>query len=177
MIHKSLKNLTQIDHYRHRSLVKFLANFFVGLIAYTLCTNLLPHPVHAQPEQARSASDFVDSIGLTTHLNPNYESTPYGNYDGIIKPRLQELGIRHIRDGGYNSTFNQKLNDLATIGVRSTLVMAPADGTFPSDSVTIAKSVSNSIEAVEGPNETDLPKYNFSYNGQVFPEGTRSTLR
>jgi hypothetical protein len=108
-------------------------------------------------------------MGIATHLR--YLDTAYGNYSGIIKPRLQELGIRHIRDGGKDPIFNQKLNDLATIGIKSTLVMDPRDGTLPADAVAIAKAVPQSIVAVEGPNETDL--HNFSYNGKSFPQATR----
>lgn len=136
------------------------------------CTNQLALSVQKQPEQARSADSFVDSIGVAVHLR--YKHTPYANYSGIIKPRLQELGIRHIRDGGKDSTFYQKLNDLATIGIKSTLVMDPRDGTTPRDAVTIAKAVPKSIEAVEGPNETDLKQFKFSYKGQIFPQGTRA---
>jgi hypothetical protein len=125
--------------------------------------------VHAAPETSKSADTLVDSMGVATHLR--YSSTAYGKYNEIIKPRLQELGIRHIRDGGKDSTFNQKLKDLATIGIKSTLVMDPRDGTLPGDAVAIAKAVPQSIVAVEGPNETDLK--NFSYNGKSFPQATR----
>lgn len=45
--------------------------------------------------QARSAESFIDSIGVNTHLGyPAYRD----NYDSIIKPKLQALGVRHIRE-------------------------------------------------------------------------------
>ncbi|MGI4894150.1 MAG: hypothetical protein ACRYF3_03435, partial [Janthinobacterium lividum] len=48
------------------------------------------------PVQAQMADAFVDSIGVATHLT--YDGTPYMNYP-LVKQRLQESGIRHLRDG------------------------------------------------------------------------------
>ena len=142
---------------------------FVSTVGAPMLHGLTP-AVHAAPETAKRADAIVDSIGVATHLNSGYLNTAYGNYS-IIKSRLQELGIRHIRDGGKDAILNQRLQDLATIGIKSTLVMDPRDGTKPTDAVTIAKAVPTSIEAVEGPNETDL--FNFTYNGKSFPQATR----
>ena len=55
--------------------------------------------VYAAPETAKRADAFVETIGVNVHLN--YLNTAYANYKEVIKPRLQELGIRHIRDGAY----------------------------------------------------------------------------
>ncbi|HEX8539002.1 MAG TPA: hypothetical protein VF664_16145, partial [Cystobacter sp.] len=45
---------------------------------------------------ARSADAFVDSVGVNIHLH--YTDKVYAQaYSTIIKPRLQELGIRHVR--------------------------------------------------------------------------------
>jgi hypothetical protein len=123
-------------------------------------------------ERAQPAQAFVDSIGVATHLR--YLDTAYKHYDKLIKPRLKELGVQHIRDGfglGDGGT-RQKLRDLATLGIRSTLVMDPRNGMTPPEAVEIAKSVIPSVEAIEGPNEWDVnPK--LSYAGQGFPEGVR----
>jgi hypothetical protein len=127
--------------------------------------------IHTEMEQAHSANSFVNSIGINVHLR--YLDTAYGNYNEIIRPRLKELGIRHIRDGGKDSAFFEKLNDLATMGIRSTLVMSPSDGIQPADVATIVQDISQSIEAIEGPNETDIPRFKFFYNQKMFPEGTR----
>ena len=136
------------------------------LLAYTL----LPMPiVQTQPEQAHRADSFVDSLGINTHLV--YLDTAYEDYNGILKPRLQELGIRHIRDGGFYSTeYFNKLKELSSIGITSLLTFF---GTPPEEVVGIAKTLKESIEAVEGPNEPDLAQFNFSYKGEKFPEGTR----
>lgn len=145
-----------------------------------LCTTLhacsaLPAPpptpsVQAKPEQARSADSFVDSIGVNTHLT--YLNTAYKNYTGIIKPRLKELGIRHIRDGAYqDQTFFNKLKELSSLGIKSTLIF---NGNPPAEIVATAKTLQGALVAVEGPNETDLEQFNYTYNGQKFPEGTRA---
>jgi hypothetical protein len=80
------------------------------------------------PQMARSAYSFVDSVGVNTHLR--YYDTAYGNYS-LIKQRLQELGVRHIRDGGSDPTWIQRVNDLASSGIRSTIVLDPNIGVAP----------------------------------------------
>ncbi|MBD2122623.1 hypothetical protein [Trichocoleus sp. FACHB-262] len=131
-----------------------------------------PSQAQLQPEQARSADSFVNSIGVATHLR--YVDTAYGSYDTIIRPKLQELGVRHIRDGGKNSEFYRRLNDLATLGIKSTLVMDSRDGITPANVVAEAiQPVLSSIEAVEGPNEWDVNPQ-ATYKNQAFPEGLRA---
>lgn len=86
----------------------------------------------AQPELAHSANSLIDSIGIFVHLNRL--NAAYRDYSEIVKPRLQELGIRHIRDGVSLQDINtqHKFNDLAAIGVKSTLVLS-AGGREPSN--------------------------------------------
>ena len=140
------------------------------LIACTASLN--PSQAQLQPEQARSADSFVNSIGLATHLR--YLDTAYGNYDTLIRPKLQELGVRHIRDGGKDPEFFRRLNDLATLGIKSTLVMDVRDGITPDNVVTEAmQPVLSSIEAVEGPNEWDVNPQ-ATYKDQAFPAGLRA---
>ena len=40
---------------------------------------------------------LVDRIGVCVHLS--YLRTPYGNFDELVRPRVLESGIRHLRDG------------------------------------------------------------------------------
>src|SRR5579863_10521051 len=47
-------------------------------------------------ESPHTAFDFVNSIGLNTHLN--YFDTIYGNFP-VFKQELQSIGVRHLRDG------------------------------------------------------------------------------
>lgn len=115
-------------------------------------------------EVARRSDSFVDSIGVATHLS--YYDTPYGNYEGIVKPRFRESGIRHLRDGADigNQDVIRKLNDLATIGVHSTLIL---DWRHPEQAVEAAKALKPSLAAVEGANEVNI------FNPELFPDQIR----
>ena len=111
----------------------------------------------AAPENARSADEFVDSIGVNTHLY--YDSSVYyQKYDSLIKPKLQQLGVRHIRDGVTRNLngYMDRLKELATLGIRSTLICDPRDIT-PQAAVSLVKELgTNVVEAVQGPNEYNL---------------------
>ncbi len=153
----------------HKYKYYFALAFCSAILA--CCTNLVSAST-TQLEISRSASSFVDSIGLVVHLN--YRDTVYyQKYNETIVPKLKELGIHHLRSnvGLKDRETQQKFNDLAAIGIKSTLVMNPLRET-PSEAVEIAKKVPQSIEAVEGPNESDIHA-NFEYQGLYFPEGTR----
>ncbi len=134
-------------------------------------------PLHAfEPlriERARPADTFVDSIGVNVHLS--YYDTAYNNYAGIIKPRLLEAGIRHIRDGcpSQNQTeFRNRLNDLGRAGVKSMLICSPNTGGSMAEIVAALKKVAPSLEWIEGPSESDLT--GVSFRGLKFPDGTRA---
>jgi hypothetical protein len=112
--------------------------------------------VKAVSETARSANSFVDSIGVNTHLY--YDSTIYyQKYNEIIKPKLLELGVHHIRDGGTRNLngYLDRLKELKQLGISSTLIFDPRGGT-PEAGVQLVKDLGNAVEAVEGPNEYDL---------------------
>jgi hypothetical protein len=52
-----------------------------------------------------------------------YGDTPYKRFDDVVQPRLQEIGIRHIRDGGHDDEgYINNLKKLALIGVKSNLI-------------------------------------------------------
>ena len=123
-------------------------------------------------EQARSADSFVDSVGVATHLS--YRNTAYIKYDEIIKPRLQELGVRHIRDGvrPEDVSTQKRFVDLARIGIKSIQVMDPRDQKTGFSTVNTVKSIIESVEAVEGPNEWEIQP-DLEYVGQNFPEAVR----
>jgi hypothetical protein len=126
-------------------------------------------------ERARSADTFVDSIGVATHLS--YDDTPYGDYEGLVKPRLAEAGIRHIRDGAADADVRAKMADLAaTAGVRATVVWSGD----PLEEVRAASRelhAAGALAAVEGPNECDLEQFRFSYEGEGFPAGCQRYQR
>ncbi|NAZ87050.1 hypothetical protein GTR00_13245, partial [Kineococcus sp. T90] len=106
---------------------------------------------------AQMADSFVDSIGVATHLT--YTGTPYTNYP-LVKQRLQESGIRHLRDGWgtgskYASDFVEK--ELEPLGVGITMVQDPRQNATPAQLKDMVKTqLPKSIDAVEGLNEWDL---------------------
>jgi len=122
-------------------------------------------------EPARSSDSFVESIGVSMHIRYVVNGPQYA---AILKPRLLESGIRYIRDGGTGSAFFADLNDLATYGIHSTLVMDPRAGIDPSTAVSQAiEPVIKSVVAVEGPNEWDDDP-SMTWQGQPFPAGLQA---
>lgn len=145
---------------------QIISRTLLTLSATSLLSNLTNSAV-ATPVTAKSADAFVNSIGVNVHLT--YDS--YKN-KGLIKSKLQELGVRHIRDGAYQEPeFFEQLKDLSKVGIKTILIFS---GNPPEEVVSTAKKLLGTIEAVEGPNESDLEFFNFSYKGQKFPEATRN---
>jgi hypothetical protein len=119
-------------------------------------------------ETAKSADGFVETIGVATHIS--YASA--ATYATVLRPLLIQSGVRYIRDGAVG--VSAQLNELATHGIHSTVVMDPRIGINPATVVdSIITPVLNSIIAVEGPNEWDL-KPDLKWEGQAFPAGERS---
>jgi PASTA domain len=115
----------------------------------------LPAPSGAAVK-ARQADSFVDSIGVNVHLT--YSDTPYFQRFDAVRERLEELGIRHIRDGLDPESADQhrKLGELAAAGIGSTLILgSPAEGEgTPEELVSVVKNeLSGDVDTVEGPNE------------------------
>ncbi len=124
--------------------------------------------------QARRATSFVDSIGVNTHVN--YDDTPYGDFEGLLKPSLLYLGVRHIRDGLADDDFMlNPYRDLLSYGIRVT-GLVPYETESMEVLITMIKTQRDILEAVEGPNETDIFTQ-FSYRGQGFPEGTIAFMK
>jgi hypothetical protein len=131
----------------------------------------------ASKHQAQSANSFVDSIGVNTHVD--YTDTAYGQYETLLKPSLTYLGVRHIRDGiddgGPNSLVLKRYRDLHANGIRLTAAVPYKITSMPALIAKI-KTQRDVLEAVEGPNETDIFEQ-FSYKGQKFPEGTIAFMK
>lgn len=138
---------------------KFYAlTLFCAATLFACNAQVAPSAVQTQAEQVRSADAFVDSMGINVHLI--YDDNVYvQKYNSIIKPRLQELGIRHIRDGSEinKPDYYARLKDLEKIGIRATLIEGIGRVT-PEQAVAIANEVGNAQEAVEAPNEFDVGK-------------------
>ena len=111
----------------------------------------------AAGKQALMADLAADAPGVNTHIN--YLGTVYDRaYGSIIKPRLLELGVRHIRDspGGDGDAMTKgRYIELARSGIRLLLTTSN-----PSDNdIDYVKALNGSgvqvVEAVEPPNERD----------------------
>lgn len=135
----------------------------------SLISACAPQPVRAVPMvlQAHSADDFVNSIGLNVHLS--YFRTTYGTgWADITRPKLEALGVRHLRDAGvvvandgWMRTVYGRMNELARSGIRFTLyARLPAGeelGTVNGFSRLLQFGLP-AIEGFEGLNEHDLTK-------------------
>ncbi|HEV3156088.1 MAG TPA: hypothetical protein VGZ00_01960 [Candidatus Baltobacteraceae bacterium] len=115
-------------------------------------TGVVPTPLS---QAAKSSDAFVDAIGVNVHLS--YTNSPYVTAWNQVEAMLIASGIRHIRDGLNDTTWQgyyDHLNALGTAGIHSDLII-PITATaalitaYPS-------RVASSIEAFEGPNEYDL---------------------
>lgn len=108
-------------------------------------------------ERAKNADSFVDKMGTILHLD-YFETVYYKEYETIIKPRLLELGLRHVRNGacknaGFTAYFD-RVNELGQAGVKFNFVVPPSFDL--SQLATFTSKVSDGIESFEGPNEWDL---------------------
>lgn len=108
------------------------------------------------PVPARAAEDFVQSVGVATHLT--YTDTTYRNY-GLLAQRIEQLGIKHLRDGwgtgsAYASDFVREV--LGPMGVKITMVQDPRLNATP---VQLKDMIKNQllpvIAGVESLNEPD----------------------
>ncbi len=118
------------------------------------------------------AEDFVSSIGVNVHLS--YFDRVYGSgFRSIIIPRLQELGVRHLRDGGTslpNEDWMREVygrwRELATAtGAKFTVIVSPRrTATGPGNDYGDVSHVRDlrdrigvdNIDAWEGLNEHDI---------------------
>jgi hypothetical protein len=126
------------------------------LAAMLAVTALAISPASAATVTAKSADSFVESIGVNVHLG--YAGTPYTEHFATTEQRLEELGVRHVRDELYpNATAQyQAIHELATHGIKSTLILG--DPTEPPAALgemlgTLKTTLAGSVDAVEGPNE------------------------
>jgi hypothetical protein len=116
--------------------------------------------------QAKSSDAFVQSIGVNVHLS--YFRTVYGSgWSTIVKPRLIELGVRHVRDAGsvvtsdsWMQTVYGRMNELAAAKVKFNLILKPAEGSTDYTKADhldrLMRYAAGAVESFEGLNEHDL---------------------
>lgn len=115
--------------------------------SFVLAMALCAASVTVTAEPARAADAFVDFFGVNTHLG--YYDTAYRDYEGIVKPRLLELGVRHIRDGTFSDDVLGKYVDLGQHGIRLLFI------TDSKRAVERAQKLRPVLFAIEGGNEPD----------------------
>ncbi len=104
---------------------------------------------------AKPADGLVDSIGVNTHFG--HTDTAYSKVEDVIIPRLQELGIRHLRDHMRNDApaMEALQKRLAGMGFRF-LLITQINMTPPNIAGWLERLGPEAVFAVEGPNEYDL---------------------
>jgi hypothetical protein len=119
-------------------------------------------------QQARPADSLVNSLGLNVHLS--YFQTTYGTgWQSIVKPKLIELGVRHLRDHGdvvpgdsWMRTVYGRMGELAAAGIKFNLVLRPEQNSNNFVSLPqferLMQYAAPSVEAFEGLNEHDISK-------------------
>lgn len=109
---------------------------------------------------AAPASAFVDSVGVNVHMS--YTDTAY-RQSSLVLQRLQEAGIRHVRDGLGTTNRDQisKLRVLGQAGIRLNVLLGDPHERFGTGSLEQQKAVVINdllpfVDSVEGANEWDL---------------------
>src|SRR3954462_2225113 len=97
----------------------------VGLLVAGACSVALVPVARADVISPKSAPAFRDSVGVVTHIV--YFDTPYGDWNRVVA-RLDELGVRHLREGVYanpapqwrdwNERYYQAVELAAAHGIR-----------------------------------------------------------
>ena len=111
----------------------------------------------------RSAVALRDSVGVVTHIV--YYDTAYGNWPRVVD-RLDELGVRHLRDGVYanpapdwrdwNERYYRAVELAAAHGIRFNFGVDPPGietGTLDQILTVVAGRLRHAAEALEAPNE------------------------
>ena len=130
------------------------------LVIFYVAVALALAPAAAHSATPMDARGFWDTVGVNTHVH--YDDTVYGNYP-LLKAKLQELGVRHVRDGidpSHRQWTYDRFNDLAAAGIKSTLIscrLVPGGWQGLDEDVSDAKNkIRGAVEALEGTNEPDI---------------------
>lgn len=131
----------------------------------------------ANIERARPAEEFIDSLGIATHIG-FAESVYNQKFDEIIKPRLQELGIKHIRtDLSGQKFYFEHMRELAELGISANVVTRPQTGMSLESIMKNLKNIEDMVISLEGPNEQDgsenTGRGKAIYQGKFYPQGLK----
>ena len=117
---------------------------------------------------AKKAPDFIDSIGVEVRLYPEREDSLWTN---IIKPRLQELGVQHIRTrlrhnidlGSDERKAADRIIELGNLDppIKTTGIWREF-GSWD-EKIKATEYMLSGLEAIENPNEPNRPQEGFDY--------------
>jgi hypothetical protein len=126
------------------------------------------------PRRAAQLTDFV-GVNIRLHNRPS----AYQNVEGLVKPRLRELGVKHVRDsminvGNPDKSLWAKQASLASLGIRFLIVADPRGvSSMPGILASLAKSIAYTW-GVQGPNELDVGNnQRVAYRGFTYPNNIR----
>ena len=105
--------------------------------------------------QTYQADKFVDSVGINLHLT--WGGTLYYTNFSLIQSSLLGLGIRHVRDGLTDTTWQtyyDQYNQLGAAGIHGTFIAEVGQTAALLESW--PSRVSSSFEGFEGPSEYDI---------------------
>src|ERR1043165_740492 len=114
-----------------------------------VCAAVMAGEAEIPGVQARQGENFVESIGVNIQLAADRRS--YAVNAALIKPRLLELGVRHVRDTVSYDRKDQiaKLKELAKAGIKCHLVLKPLEA------VAVCKLLPGAVVSIEPPDEPD----------------------
>jgi hypothetical protein len=145
-------------------------------VAVSLLLALYHPQSHGAEVKARSADDFVDSIGVAGHFTKT--NSPYStNYHlpsstgNSLRHLIQELGIRHVRTGApaafSERWINERIMDLYHgLGIRSVLVVDRRIGPTYNDNSNLntdQAGIDNIVANLAGRNHAIYPPSATSY--------------
>ena len=117
---------------------------------------------------AKKAPDFIDSIGVEVRLYPEREDSLWTD---IIKPRLQELGVQHIRTrlrhnidlGSDERKAADRIIELGNLNppIKTTGIWREF-GSWD-EKIKATEYMLSGLEAIENPNEPNRPPERFDY--------------
>lgn len=129
----------------------------VGILVVSALATAAFGQMPMQSVKASAADTFVDSIGVNTHML--YQNTLYYTAWPQVFNDLQEMGVRHIRDGYFNVNwgppYTTEHQQLAQSGIRTDYVV-PFDPTISAQDIQNLASIDGDMELLEAPNECDL---------------------
>jgi hypothetical protein len=98
--------------------------------------------------KAKMSNLAADGVGINTHLNFKW-TLYYSHYEDLIKPRLVELGIKHIRDHFGDEKAESRYAELAhKYGIKLLLIN--------NDEATDLVGVKNEVKRLNGLNPSKL---------------------